>query len=80
MHDEATITYLFTFRQIFSSRFFFRYLGHKRSKKSGEKKHKQKKTFVNGWVGAHRTRVPIFRFCLQKAKNGVNNWTFVMKT
>ena len=36
---------------------------------SGEK---NTQTFVNGWVGAHRTRVPIFRVYPRSPKTGVN--------
>ena len=41
---------------------------------SGERK----KTFVNGWVGVHRTCVPDFG--VLSPKNSVNIWTFVRKT
>ena len=50
------------------------YLGLKGSKMSGE----SKKTFVNGWVGVHRTCVPDFG--VLSPKNSVNIWTFVRKT
>ena len=65
--------FFFFFRQIFLFLFFLGHLGLRRAKISGDRK---KKKNVNGWVGAHRTRVPKFQGLSPKKYI----WTAVRKT